>query len=84
MDAFPLSSLTPFSGQGSNQGWKRFLLGRKPNKDRMFAEPLKWFNHIYLDEEHIYDEKDFETRFRMPRRLFVYLSHDLYGRGVFQ
>lgn len=71
------------SGSRQTQPWGGSTAGKKPNKKRKFAATMTHFNDMYFDNEHVYDERDFENVFRMPRRLFERICGDLIGHGIF-
>lgn len=50
---------------------------------RKFDEGMRLFNGMYFLLGSIYDEADFECRFRMPRKLFERAKADLRARGMF-
>lgn len=56
---------------------------RAPNKARLFEHGEKEFVRKYFCENAVYDEADFERRFRMPRSVFKRIVHGLSGRGLF-
>ena len=58
--------------------------GKAPNKSRDFDEAYKRLVRNYFDGENsIYDEADFERRFRLPRAVFNQIYNQLYGSGCF-
>ena len=51
--------------------------GRKPNKQRDFLGRYEKLLLQYFVENPIYDGHDFRRRFRMSKRLFLRISHDV-------
>lgn len=73
-------------GVGSGDNWddtQRFRT-RARNKDRCFWAAEKNFRHKYFDEDAVYDDADFERRFRMPRAVFDRVRIGLTGRSIFK
>ena len=56
--------------------------GRRQNKQRDFAEGLLRIRRDYFGmngEPPVYDERDFERRFRVPRSVFMRIYEDIKG-----
>ena len=63
--------------------WGASVTGQRTNKRRGFEKGMRLFHDMYFRPSSIYDEADFERRFRMPRQLFERIKTDLLGRGLF-
>jgi hypothetical protein len=71
-------------GHGEPGQWGGSRPGRAPNKDRNFARADKLLREYYFSgEASLYDEIDFERRFRMPRSVFRRVHDNVIGRGLF-
>jgi hypothetical protein len=58
--------------------------GKSPNKDRDFAGAYdRLITDYFSGEDSVYDEQDFERRFRMPRSIFEKVHDGIMGRGSF-
>jgi hypothetical protein len=65
-------------------GWGGSKPEKAPNKKRDFgAADALLCQHYFSGPEAIYDEIDFERRFRMPRTVFNRLLNGVTGRGKF-
>ena len=59
-------------------------LGKSPNKDRDFAGAYdRLVKDYFSGTDSVYNEQDFERRFRMPRSIFEKVKGGIMGRGSF-
>jgi hypothetical protein len=64
--------------------WGGSRPGKAPNKNRNFSQADRILReHYFSGEASIYDEHDFERRFRMPRSVFIRVYEGVVGRGTF-
>ena len=54
------------------------------HQKRAFKKCDERLDRFYFDHERIYDENDFERRFRIPRNIFNRILHGICGRGIFR
>jgi len=69
------------------RGYLGSLPGRRPNKRRDFDAGLHAIMRDYFGvggEDPVYDERDFETRFRVPRVVFKRIFQAVKGEPFFQ
>lgn len=57
---------------------------KERNKERDFQGAEEKFRRQYLDSDAVYNDADFERRFRMPRSVFIRLLNALWGKGIFR
>lgn len=76
-------TLPGFSIRGEKAVALSFPRVRRANKDRDFNESDRRFTRLYFGENPVYDENDFERRFRMPRGMFNRIFEGLNGKGIF-
>lgn len=57
--------------------------GKAANKSRSFVSAESDFNRKYFCLGSVYNDVDFERRFRMPRTVFERIQNGLMGRGIF-
>jgi hypothetical protein len=59
------------SSSDEEMTWGGSRKGKQPNKNRNFTQAYQKVVEDYFNgRESVYDEKDFERRFRMPRTVF--------------
>jgi hypothetical protein len=64
--------------------WGGSHRGKAPNKNRDFTKAHEQLVANYFSgDQSIYDEDDFERRFRMPRTVFNRLKDGIIGKGPF-
>jgi hypothetical protein len=80
-----IQELMSSSDEEEEEGkWGGSREGRAPNKLRDFAGAYaKIVKDYFSGRESVYDEKDFERRFRMPRRVFFTIHDRLMGKDPF-
>lgn len=59
-------------------------VARARNKARNFEGSYQRFHRYYFAENPVFNEQDFERRFRMPKRLFERIDAALRGRSIFK
>ena len=64
--------------------WGGSSVGKAPNKQRDFAGAYdRLMRQYFSGDESVYNESDFEKRFRMPRHVFHRLWTRISGKGCF-
>jgi hypothetical protein len=64
--------------------WGGSRPGKAPNKNRDFVRAYeRLVSQYFQGVESIYDEGDFERRFRMPRAVFNRIADAVFGKGMF-
>jgi len=72
------------SSSSSAPSWGGSLPGKAPNKARNFlAAKQKLVRQYFSGEASVYDEHDFERRFRMPRSVFMKVKEAVIGEAPF-
>lgn len=56
---------------------------RRPNKHRDFEAGYRLFQRFYFSRFPVYVGRNFERRFRMPRRIFERINNELHAKYVF-
>lgn len=80
-----LGALLDDSSDEDESTWGGSRPGKSPNKERDFAGAYEQLTRDYFSgEESIYDEQDFNRRFRMPRSVFDKINNGINGRGSFK
>jgi hypothetical protein len=73
------------SDDDDSRHWGGSPPGKAPNKDRDFAGAYKQLVKDYFSGEgSVYDEQDFDRRFRMSRNIFDKIMNGVGGRGRFK
>ena len=63
--------------------WGGSVVDMRPNKNREMEEVMSQFDDMYFKDRSIYDEIDFEKRFRMPRCMLNHKFKFIHGSGLF-
>lgn len=75
---------TMYDSSSSDEEEMKSRKGKAPNKKRDFVLGYtKVVNDYFNGRDSVYDEADFETRFRMPRELFNRIHDELMGLDPF-
>lgn len=78
-----MSDALPCVGNDVKWDGEQDIRRRKSNKSRSFPNARKTFNKFYFKKDSVYNEPDFESRFRKSREVFERLCKRMRRRGIF-